>query len=323
MRAMLCHAFDGPEGLRLSTLPDVQPGPGAVAIAVAAAGVNFADTLMVRGLYQNKPPAPFAPGFEVAGTVAAVGEGVGTLAIGDRVSATMDYGGYADRVVLPAAQAVRIPDAMDFVTAAALPVAHGTALVALDLRAALKPGETLLVTGAGGGVGLAAIEIGKAIGAIVVASTGSEAKAEIARRHGADRTIPATPEAVRAEGKALAAGGFDVVLDIVGGDLADAALRSLAWGGRLLIVGFAGGRIPQIPANHLILRNTAVVGVHWSSHRRRDPASLHPLYARLFGWWSEGRIRPEIGARFPLEEAPAAMAALLSRKVAGKIVLTM
>lgn len=322
MRAVVAEKVSTPEELTIIDLPTPEPGPGQIRIDVKAAALNFADTLIIGHKYQVRPEFPFSPGFEVSGVVSALGEGVVDFALGDRVIATMDYGAYREQVVVEDFLAHPFPDAMDFATAASFPVAYGTSYVGLLRRSHIDPGETVLVHGAAGGVGLTAVEIAKAAGARVIATAGSDEKTAIAAAHGADHTINYSQENIRDRVKELTDGnGADVIYDPVGGDVFDQSLRCINWGGRMLIIGFAAGRIPQIPANMLLVKSISAIGVFWSSHRRREPESLRNDYRQLFTWWSEGKLKPLIGAKYPLAEAGDAMAALLSRKVAGKIVL--
>jgi len=258
----------------------------------------------------------------VAGDVSAVGPGVTDFKPGDRVIATMDYGAYREQVIVEDYLAHPFPDAMDYVTAASFPVAYGTSYVGLLRRSHIAPGETVLVHGAAGGVGLTAVEIAKAAGAQVIATAGSDEKTAIAKAHGADHVINYTTGPIRDRVKELTDGnGADVIYDPVGGDIFDQSLRCINWGGRILIIGFAAGRIPEIPANMLLVKSCSAIGVFWSSHRRREPESLRQDYKQLFDWWSDGKLKPLVGATYPLDQAGAAMTALLSRKVAGKIVL--
>ena len=325
MRAVVAEAVSNPQDLKVVDLPEPTPGPGQIRIDVKAASLNFADSLIISHKYQLKPEFPFSPGFEVAGIVSSVGEGVTDFKVGTRVIATMDYGAYREQVIVEDYLAHPIPIELDFVTAAAFPVAYGTSYVGLLRRSHLNAGETVLVHGAAGGVGLTAVEIAKAAGAKVIATASSEEKCEITKNHGADYTInlSKTPE-FRDQVKALTEGnGADVIYDPVGGDVFDQSLRCINWGGRLLIIGFAAGRIPQIPANLLLVKSCSAIGVFWSSHRRREPMTLRDDYQRLFEWHSEGKLKPLIGGTYPLQKAGDALEALLSRKVAGKIVLEM
>ncbi len=323
MRAVVCRELSGPQSLSVEELPDPQPGPGEVAIAVAAAGVNFADTLMVTGKYQEKPELPFTPGLELAGTVTALGPGVTGVATGDRVIGLVDRGAFAEVALVRADEVYPIPDSMDFDIAAGFPITYGTAHGALVWRADLKQGETLLVHGAAGGVGLAAVEVGKALGAEVIATAGGAEKLEIARAHGADQLIDYRSEDIRERVKALTGGrGADVVFDPVGGEVFMASLRAVAWGGRLLVIGFAAGKVPEIPANLLLVKNLAVLGLYWGAYRQKAPALLRAQFETLTGWYAEGRLAPLVSHRLDLAEAGRALDLLLTRKATGKVVLT-
>lgn len=323
MRAVVAEKASAPNELKLVELPTPEPGPGEIRIDVKATALNFADSLIIAHKYQLRPEFPFSPGFEVAGVVSAVGDGVEDFGVGDRVIATMDYGAYREQVVVEAFLAHPFPESLDFATAASFPVAYGTSYVGLLRRSSIAPGETVLVHGAAGGVGLTAVEIAKAAGANVIATASSAEKCAIAASHGADETInlSETP-AFKDRVKELTGGvGADVVYDPVGGDVFDQSLRCINWGGRLLVIGFAAGRIPEIPANLLLVKSCSAIGVFWSSHRRREPKALREDYRQLFQWLEEGKLKPLIGAKYPLEQAGDALEALLSRKVAGKIVL--
>lgn len=323
MRAVICSRLEGPGALAFGEMPQPHLGPRQVRIAVKAAGLNFADTLIVQGRYQVKPALPFIPGLEAAGTVTEIGAEATGIAVGTRVMAAIGIGAFAEEVVCNASAVFPMPDAMDFVTAAGFPIVYGTAQAALARRAALRPGETLLVLGAAGGVGVAAIEVGKAMGATVIAAARGGDKLEVARRHGADHVIDYASEDLRERIKALTAGrGIDVIFDPVGGDVSDAALRSLAWEGRIVIVGFAAGRIQQIPANLLLVKNIAAVGLFWGEYRNRDPELVHEWFAVLARWYEAGKIKPHVSHVLPAEKAPEAMEMLLARKSTGKIVLT-
>ncbi len=324
MQAVLCHSFGPPEALRLENVPPPAVGPGTVRVSIRGCGLNFADTLMVAGQYQVKPPFPFIPGIEIAGEVVEVGPGATARRVGERVVAYLRAaGGFAEEIVLSDELVVPIPDAMDWVSAAAFPVTYGTAHFALTHRGRLRPRETLLVLGAAGGVGLTAVEIGKQLGARVIAAAGSEAKCAVAREHGADEVIDYRAENLRDRVRALTGGvGADVVFDPVGGDAFDSALRAVNWEARMLVVGFASGRVPAIPANLVLVKNVSVIGVVWGAQSERDPASIAVGLGEMLRWWEAGRLRPRIARTFPLREATAAMQALLSREHAGKIVLT-
>ncbi|HKV91104.1 MAG TPA: NADPH:quinone oxidoreductase family protein [Candidatus Angelobacter sp.] len=323
MRAVLCKEWGGPEKLVVENIPSPPIRDGAVQIAVHAAGINFADLLLISGQYQEKPAFPFTPGMEVAGTVTEVGSGVSSLKAGDRVMALTGTGAYAEEVVVDANRVYKIPDQMDFSAAAGFPVAYGTSHGAFDWRAHLKPGEWLLVFGAAGGVGLTAVEIGKAMGARVIACAGGAEKLEIARQHGADHLIDYSREDIRERVKAITGGkGADVVYDPVGGDSFDASLRSIAWGGRIIVIGFASGRIPQAPANILLVKNIDVIGFYWGSYQARKPELLRDSYSKLFRWFNEGKLKPHIFAQLDLGEVAHAMDLLRQRKSTGKVVLT-
>jgi NADPH2:quinone reductase len=325
MRAIQCNAWGELAGLVLADLPPpAAPGAGQVAIEVAAAGVNFADILMVSGKYQERPMPPFTPGFEVAGRVSAVGPGCARVKPSDRVLAVLDQGGFAEMVLARESDTFVLPPAMDFATAAGFAVAYGTSHGALTWRADLKPGELLLVLGAAGGVGLTAVEIGKALGARVIACAGGAEKLAIAKAHGADYLIDYRQENIRGRVREIAeGGGADVVYDPVGGESFDQALRAASWGGRLIVVGFAAGKVQQIPANILLVKNLSVLGLYWGAYRRYRPELLPAAFAEMFGWWEQGKLKPLISARFDLAEAKVALQALAERKATGKIVLTM
>ena len=324
MRAVQCMAWGGIENLALSDIaPPEGPGEGEILIEVAAAGVNFADLLITAGKYQERPMPPFIPGFEAAGRVRAVGAGVTNLKAGDRVLSVLDRGGFAEQAIGRAADSFKIPDQMNFAAAAGFAIAYGTSHGALTWRANLKPGELLLVLGAAGGVGLTAVEIGKALGARVIACAGGAEKLAIARAHGADFTIDYREENLRQRIREIAGGGgVDVVYDPVGGESFDTALRSTNWGGRLVIVGFAGGAVPQIPANILLVKNLSALGFYWGSYRQHRPAMLAPAFAQMFEWWQQGKLKPRISGRYDLAEVKTALTLVAERKATGKIVLT-
>jgi NADPH:quinone reductase len=324
MKAVLCREWGTPDVLRLEEIASKDLKPDDVRIHVRAAGVNFADSLMVGGTYQVKPPFPFTPGLEAAGEIVVTGSSVKRLRVGQRVLAVLrNGGGYAEEIVVNAAAAVPIPDAMDFVTAAAFPVAYGTAHFALTHRGHLRRGETLLVLGAAGGVGLTAVEIGKAIGARVLAAAGGADKLAVARSRGADELIDYRVESIRDRVRALTDGkGADVVFDPVGGDAFDQALRAVNWEARMLVIGFAGGRIQAVPANLILVKNISIIGVVFGAQSVRDPALISRNLAELLRWWQAGRLKPLVAKVFPLAEAGAALTALLSRSYAGKVVLS-
>lgn len=329
MKAMLSTQIGGPETLVWSDLPDPEVKKGHLLVGVRAAGVNFPDTLIIRDMYQMKPPRPFAPGGEIAGEVLAVGDGVNGFSAGDRVLALTAHGGFVSHINIPAASAVKIPDDMPYEDAACFIFTYGTSHHALKDRAHLKPGESLLILGAAGGVGAAAIELGKAAGAKVIAAVSSEEKAEFCRQLGADETIvyPTTldrdaQKMLSAEFKRLSGGeGVDVVYDAVGGDYAEPAIRALAWTGRFLVVGFPAG-IPKIPLNLTLLKGSQIVGVFWGAAVFRDPKGHEENSSELFSLYSEGKIRPRITAAYPMDQAADALRLIEDRKVMGKVVLT-
>ncbi len=326
MRAVLCEAWGEPEGLRLGEVDVPEPGPGEVRLAVHAAGVNFADILMVAGKYQEKPPFPFTPGLEAAGVVEAVGEGVTRVAPGDRVLALPASGAFAEAALAREDSVFKIPGAMDFVTAAGFAVTYGTAQGALDWRAHLRPGELLLVHGAAGGAGLATVEVGKAMGATVIATARGAEKLAVAKAHGADYLIDTATEDVRARVKEIAAGlgkqGAEVVFDPVGGELFEASLRCVAWGARLIVIGFAAGTVQQIPANILLVKNVSAIGFYWGSYRAHAPELVAAGYEQLFAWYAAGKLKPHVSHQLDLAEAGAGLNLLKSRKSTGKVVLT-
>jgi NADPH:quinone reductase len=323
MRAVLCNEWGGPERLVVEDVPSPPMRPGAVRVAVHAAGINFADLLLVSGQYQEKPPLPFTPGSEAGGVITEVGPGVSNFKPGDRVMVLAGTGAYAEEVVVEATRIVPISSKMDFLSAAGFPVAYGTSHGALDWRAHLKSGECLLVHGAAGGVGLTAVEIGKAMGAKVIACAGSPEKLDVARSRGADHLIDYSREDIRARVKEITGGrGADVVYDPVGGDVFDASLRSIAWEGRIIIIGFASGRIPQVPANIALVKNIDVIGFYWGSYQKHEPELLRQSFARLFRWFDEGKLRPHVSHHMDLKEVARAMSLLGQRKSTGKVVLT-
>jgi NADPH2:quinone reductase len=322
MRAMIAEDWCEPKDLKLVELPDPTPGPGQVAIDVKAAGCNFFDILLVQGKYQVRPPRPFAPGGEVAGVIRAVGPEVDGLTVGDRVFALLGWGGYATVALAPAATVVRMPDGMSFEHGAAFGVVYQTSYFGLVYRAALRPGETLLVHAAAGGVGLAAVQIGAAIGARVLATASSPAKLEIARRHGADAAFDySTPEWVDAVKTATGGRGADVIYDPVGGEVFDLSTKCIAFGGRLLVVGFASGVIPTIQVNRVLLKNIAIVGLHWGAYRQHDPEKIPQAMQALFALYERGAVTPVVSSTYPLRDAAAALDEIASRRSIGKVVL--
>ena len=322
MKAVLCKTLGPPESLVVDDVPTPEPGPGEVRIRVAAAGVNFPDTLIVQGLYQERPELPFTPGGEAAGVVDAVGEGVTHLAVGDRVLAFTGRGAFAEMLVAPAAVVVPVPDALPLDVAAGFLLAYGTSHHALRQRAQLQEGETLLVLGAAGGVGLAAVELGALLGARVVAAASTDEKLALCREYGAAETINYTDEDLR-DGlkRVLGKGKPDVVFDPVGGDLSEAAFRSIGWNGRHLVVGFAAGDIPQLPLNLPLVKGASLVGVFWGTFTQREPGVNLENMAELIGWVESGKIRPHVSKRFPLDRAPEALRWMMDRKAMGKVIL--
>jgi NADPH:quinone reductase len=322
MKAVLCKAYGPPESLVIEEVEPLKPGPRQVDVAVKACGVNFPDTLIIQGKYQFKPEMPFSPGGEVAGVVKEIGAGVERIKVGSRVIAFTGWGGFAEEVLADAKTLIPIPEQMDFVTASAFVMAYGTSHYALKDRAKIQPGETLLVLGAAGGVGLAAVELGKAMGAHVIAAASSDEKLAICREHGADESINYASEDLKERVKALTAGrGVDVIYDPVGGNYSEAALRSMAWEGRHLVIGFTAGDIPRIPLNLTLLKGCSIVGVFWGSFTTRDPQRNQEHLRELMAWFLEGKIKPRISATYPLQRAADALNDLMARRVTGKAVL--
>jgi NADPH2:quinone reductase len=322
MKAVLCKAWGLPESLVVEEVPSPVPGPGEVVIEVHAAGVNFPDTIIIQKKYQFVPELPFSPGGEVAGIVKAVGEGVKTCKPGDRVIGSATYGGYAQEMLAKAERVMPIPDGMDFATASAYVLAYGTSLYALKDRAKLAAGETLLVLGAAGGVGIAAVEIGKAMGARVIAAASSDDKLALCRERGADETINYATEDLRERVKALTGGkGPDVIYDPVGGPYTEPAVRSIGWDGRFLVVGFAAGEIPKLPLNLTLLKSCSVIGVFWGAFLQRDPKVTQQHMRDLFGLYVSGKVKPPITQSYPLAQAPQALRDVMERRVKGKVVI--
>ncbi|MDU9003243.1 NADPH:quinone oxidoreductase family protein [Sedimentitalea todarodis] len=330
MHAMLSLAIGGPETLELTECPDPQPKDGEVIVGIRASGVNFPDTLMIRDLYQMKPPRPFAPGGEIAGDILAVGKGVAGFAVGDRVLALTGFGGFATHIAIDPTRLIKIPDDMPYEDAACFIFTYGTSHHALKDRAKLKAGESLLILGAAGGVGAAAIELGKAAGARVIAAVSSAEKAEFCKSIGTDETIIYPRDMDRDAQKAFSgeikklvgSEGVNVVYDAVGGAYAEPAVRALAWEGRFLVVGFPAG-IPELPLNLTLLKGCQVVGVFWGASTVRDPKGHLENVGELFQLYAEGKIKPRISARFPLAQAAEALNMMQERKVMGKVVVTM
>ena len=332
MKAMLCRTYGPPETMMLAELPPLKAGPGQVVISVKACGVNFPDVLMIQNKYQFKPALPFAPGGEVAGTIKEVGEGVETLRAGDRVAASIRVGGFAEEALADAQRCVAIPDSLGFELASCFIVAYGTSYYALKDRARLKPGETLVVLGAAGGVGSAAVELGAALGARVIAGASEPGRVEFAKTHGAcdGFVYPVAPlskdqqKAMADEIKRLTGGaGAAVLYDPVGGDYAEPAVRAMAWQGRYLVVGFAAGNIPRLPLNLVLLKGCDILGVSWSAATTRDPKGTFADLNLLANWIAEGKLKPHISAKYPLGRAGEAIRQLMDRRARGKIVVTM
>ena len=323
MKAVLCTQFGGPETLEVADIESPAAGPGEVVVAVKAAGLNFFDTLIIQNKYQFKPDLPFSPGAEIAGEVKSLGDGVEGLQVGDRVMAYSVWGGVRAEIAISQDAVIPMPDGLDFITAAGLIVTYGTSLHALKDRADLQPGETLAVLGASGGVGQAAVEIGKAMGARVIACASSDDKLEFCRALGADETLNYTDEDLKARLKELTGGkGVDVIYDPVGADLAEPALRAIGWNGRFLVVGFAGGGIPTIPLNLALLKGCQIVGVFWGDHLVREPSLHRANMTQLLDWVVDGKIKPHIHKVYPLAETSEALMAIARREVRGKVIVT-
>ncbi len=322
MKAILCSRFGGPDDLEFADLPDPVAGSGEVVVAIKAAALNFFDTLLIAGKYQMKPPFPFSPASEFAGVIESVGTGVTTVAPGDRVLGYGGFGAAREKIAISAQRVVKIPDSLDFDRAAGITVIYGTTLHALKDRAHLKSGETLAVLGASGGTGLAAIEIGKLMGARVIACASSDDKLAFCRERGADDVINYAKEDVKEGLRRVTGGkGVDVIYDPVGGPYAEPALRSIAWGGRFLVIGFAAGEIPKIPLNLALLKGCDIVGVFWGAFIERDQKGHQANMAQLVRWADEGKISAHVHAVYPLAETPAALKAIADRKVMGKVIL--
>jgi NADPH2:quinone reductase len=322
MKAVLCKEFGPASSLVLEETTDPVAKANEVVLDIHAAGVNFPDTLIIEGKYQIKPPFPFSPGGEAAGVIASVGEKVRHLKPGDRVMGLTGFGSFAEQIAVDAMRVLPIPKDMDFVTAAGFSMTYGTSMHALKQRANLQPGETLLVLGASGGVGLAAVEIGKAMGARVIAAASTAEKLEVARAAGADELINYTEVSLKDAVKELTKGqGADVIYDPVGGDLFDQAVRSINWKGRLLVVGFASGRIPEFPVNLALLKGSSIVGVFWGSFAAREPQTNLENFQELFAWFSEGKLKPLVSEKFRLDQYEDALNILTSRKAVGKVVV--
>ncbi len=323
MRAVLCKELGLPEKLVVEEVPSPTAGKGQVVLSVKACGVNFPDTLIIQGKYQFKPELPFSPGGEVAGVVKEVGEGVTSVKPGDRVIASSTWGGFAEELVVEADRTIPMPEAMDFVPASAFVLTYGTSYHALKDRGQLQAGETLLVLGASGGVGISAIQIGKMMGARVIAAASTSQKLQVCKDNGADEVINYAEEDLRARIKALTSGkGVDVIYDPVGGPYSELALRDMAWNGRFLVVGFAAGEIPKVPLNLTLLKGCSIVGVYWGAFTRKEPENNKRNNEELLQFFVEGKVKPHIYATYPLEEAARALNDVMHKRVSGKAVLT-
>lgn len=321
MKAILCTRLGGPDDLEHADVPAPSPGSDEAVVRVEAVGLNFFDTLIIAGKYQVKPELPFSPGAEFAGTVDAVGANVTAVKVGDRVLGHASHGAARERIAIPASSLVKLPPALDAERAAGLTVTYGTSYYALKDRGALGPGETLVVLGASGGVGLAAVELGKAMGARVIAAASADDKLAFVREHGADEVLNYAMENLRDGLRRLAPGGVDVVYDPVGGPYAEPALRSLAWEGRFLVIGFAAGEIPKLPLNLVLLKSCDIRGVFWGAWTARDPEAHRANMEQLLAWCAEGKISSHVHAVYPLAQAAAALKEIAGRRVMGKVLL--
>ena len=322
MKAIVCKVFGPPEALVLEEVASRPIGPGEVRVSVKAAGINFPDTLIIQGKYQMKAEPPFTPGAEVAGTVTEVGAKVQHVKVGDQVAAIVPVGGYAEEVVASGDAVIALPPGMTHAQAAGFPLVYGTSMHALKQRGQLKAGETLLVLGAAGGVGLSAVQIGKLMGARVIAAASSPEKLALCREHGADDVIDYSKESLKESVKKLTKGkGADVIYDPVGGDLAQECFSSIAWNGRYLVIGFASGTIPELAVNRLLLKGASAVGVFWGAFIAREPQVSNENFQQLFTWFSEGKMTPHVSQEYPLADAPKAMRDMLERRATGKLIL--
>ncbi len=322
MKAVLCHEYGPPESLSLEEVDAPTPGPGQVLVDVHAAGLNFPDVLMIEGKYQSQPPFPFAPGGELSGTVAALGEGVSGFEPGQAVFGGAGTGAFAEQAVVPARSLHHKPDALSFPQAAGVSTTYGTSYHALKQRADIRPGETLLVLGAAGGVGITAVELGKAMGARVIAAASTDEKLEVAKQAGADELINYSDGELKEKVKALTDGkGADVIYDPVGGDLFDQCMRCINWNGRVLVIGFTGGYIPKVPINLILLKGCQVVGVFYGSFSAREPDRNAENFAELMAWFEDGTLNPLVGASYPMEGYADALNCLAERRAIGKVVL--
>lgn len=322
MKAIRCNTYGPPSSLRLEEVADLKPDKKEVLVRVEACGVNFPDTLIIQGLYQFKPELPFTPGSDVAGVVKAVGEEVKHLKVGDEVFGFVAHGAMAEEVLIPASACFSKPKQMDFPIAASFMMAYGTSFHALKDRAKIQKGETLLVLGASGGVGLAAVELGKLMGAHVIAAASSDQKLELCKHYGADETINYSKEDLKSAIKTLTNNkGVDVIYDAVGGDYSEAAFRGMAWNGRYLVVGFASGKIPKLPLNLPLLKGASVVGVFWGGFAMGQPKENMQNTITLMQWHAEGKLKPHIDKIYSLADAPKALEAMMQRRVMGKLVI--
>lgn len=323
MKAIICNSYGAPDVLHLADLPDLSAGPSQIRIAVRACGVNFSDTLIIQNKYQEKPELPFSPGGEICGFIDQVGAGVTEFSVGDHVICMAAYGGFSQQVLAGNEAVIKCPETMPSEIAAGFAITYGTSLHAFRQRANLQAGETVLVLGASGGVGLTAIEIAKLMGARVIAGASTDAKLAIAKAAGADELINYSDQNLRARIKEITGGkGVDVVYDPIGGDMLELALRSTAWNGRVLVVGFASGKIPKIPANLALVKGVSIVGVAWGAFRTREPHLNKQNFKQLFDWYNEGKLKPKISKTYPLEHAASALQEILDRTSLGKTVLT-
>jgi len=324
VRAVLCREFGPPESLTLEDVDEPIPAEGQVLVDVRACSVNFPDVLIIQNRYQFKPPLPFSPGAEVAGVVSAVGPGVSGITMGDRVLASTGWGGLAEKLAINAGSAIPIPEGIDFADASAFLYAYGTSHYALKDRANVQPGEHLVVLGAAGGVGLAAVELGAVMGATVIAAASSNDKLQLCRDRGASTTINYATEDLKTRIRELTGGaGADVIYDPVGGEYSEPALRAIAWEGRFLVIGFAAGQIPKIPLNLALLKSCQIVGVYWGAFVGRYPDRHRENVEELMTWWREGKLRPHVSSTYPLERAAEAIRELADRRAKGKVVVTL
>jgi NADPH:quinone reductase len=323
MKAVVCEAFGPPESLKIRDMPSPVVAKGTVKVRVRAAGVNFPDTLIIQGKYQFKPAFPFSPGSEIAGDVLEIGDGISHVAVGDKVIGMATYGGFAEEVLVPGSGCYKMPAAMSYEEAAGFTMTYGTSHHALKQRAQLQPGETLLVLGAAGGVGLTAVELGKAMGAKVIAAASTDEKLALTQTYGADHILNYANIDLREGIKLVTNGkGVDVVYDPVGGDFSEPAFRSIAWKGRYLVIGFASGPIPSLPLNLPLLKGASIVGVFWGGFTQQEPLVHAGNMKELFQWYSDGKLKPHVSITFPMEKVADALHALMGRMAQGKVILT-